>query len=945
MTRRSSNATAAVLKPASLTTRCACCHVAVKVDYDDVGRTVGCPACRVRFVVTTVAFSNPGESVAVSAIETGGDAAVGNTCGPRSDASPIPTAPSAVGNRIGRFEIGETLGRGGFGIVYRAHDPLLDRDLALKIPLFPGSDDRRAQRFLAEARAAGKLRHPHIVAVYESGEADGKLFIASEYVEGQTLADVLEGGRPGQEQAAGWVRDLAGALSYAHSQGIVHRDIKPQNIMIDGAGRPQIMDFGLAKRLDQDSKMTSEGALLGTPAYMSPEQARGEADSVGPRSDQYSLGTVLYELLTGRRPFDGSGAVVIARVAADDPPPPQSIDPEIPADLDAICRKAMDRDPSRRYSDSMLLAVDLDRWLRGDPARARPLSAAQRLKRWAKRRPLVASLTGLVAILLLGAMTSGLTAAVLTLSSKNELQRRLDDAQQQAELTRALTKQAEEAAESARVQTEAANRELERAQAAKDMLERAVADRDRLVEAKIQDEDRLTELIVERRQTDAEAVRTAQERATTEKSADAIQTAATAAGRQIYVDLLRQAQEKLNMGDRKAAGELLGKCPLPERRWEWRFLRAQTRTDDPSDRQWIVYSVFKEYRNRVKEIVPGTIRIGSEVDGEVRTSGSITAYRLQNGRDGIVRQGPTVGNHYTERISVVPDRVIYWTDDYGRTMPGWDDDPPWANVPPTAINIREAPGQIEALSPTGTLILTSQLTEKDRVSVYVIRIDDSGTAQTIQTAAAPMRRVAAAMQQKERLAMGFAFSRDASAIAQLSTVPADTKKSAIRTLPIPTGKKAWSGPDEETVKGMAAEARRSPGKVNNLARFYNEHTPDKSAQLVLESDMGVSPDGSRIAQLDKDFAIQILDRHTGKEILTLPSGLEPQRMWTGAKTDHRAFDPIYEISTGRALWSLDGKRLFVRIRASLVYTWGVEGGNVLRIPPTYFDCLIVLNAE
>src|SRR5262249_39081226 len=209
----------------------------------------------------------------------------------------------------GRFELREVLGRGGFGVVYRAFDPLLDREVALKVPLFSRAERKKAERFLNEARAAARLRHPNIVAFYEIGEADDRLFLAAEYIQGKTLADVVKVSRPSIAQSVRWVLELAGALNYAHSQGIVHRDIKPQNIMIDAGGRPQIMDFGLAKRVDRDSTMTVEGALLGTPAYMPPEQARGEIDKIGPQSDQYSLGVVLYELLTGQKPFDGSASV------------------------------------------------------------------------------------------------------------------------------------------------------------------------------------------------------------------------------------------------------------------------------------------------------------------------------------------------------------------------------------------------------------------------------------------------------------------------------------------------------------------------------------------------------------------------------------------------------------------------------------------------------------
>src|SRR5579863_1876916 len=198
---------------------------------------------------------------------------------------------------VGRFVPLVLLGEGVQGQVYLADDPVMDRRVALKVPRFVDDDPRQRERFLREAQSAGKLRHPNLVAVYESGEVDGRLYIASEYVEGKSLAQVLADGRengrrPGLRQAAEWIRQLAEALAYAHSEGIIHRDVKPGNVFIDGAKQPRLMDFGLAKRLEDAATLTTEGSLLGSPAYMSPEQARGDNKAIGPTSDQYSLGVV-----------------------------------------------------------------------------------------------------------------------------------------------------------------------------------------------------------------------------------------------------------------------------------------------------------------------------------------------------------------------------------------------------------------------------------------------------------------------------------------------------------------------------------------------------------------------------------------------------------------------------------------------------------------------------
>ncbi len=307
---------------------------------------------------------------------------------------------------FGDYLLEKELGRGGMGVVYRARQVSLNRPVALKM-VKAGllADDAELRRFQNEAEAVALLDHPGIVPVYEVGEHEGQRYFSMKLIVGSNLAEKLASYRDDHRAIVALMIETADALQHAHMRGILHRDLKPANILIDTHGHPHITDFGLAKLMESDDELTASGAILGTPAYMSPEQAAGRRGAITLATDVYGLGAILYALVTGKAPFGGESVIdTLDAVRSRMPEPPSKRNAKIPRDLELICLKCLEKNPADRYPTAGALADDLGRWAAGEPVSVRAAGVVERIAKWARRKPTLAAAysLGLLAVLLGG---------------------------------------------------------------------------------------------------------------------------------------------------------------------------------------------------------------------------------------------------------------------------------------------------------------------------------------------------------------------------------------------------------------------------------------------------------------------------------------------------------------------------------------------------------------
>jgi WD40 repeat protein len=847
--------------------------------------------------------------------DTGADSGGTPLPGPVHEQGQTGTAPALAADwpAVPGYEILGELGRGAMGVVYRARHQRLKRVVALKMVLGgPHAGPAYLARFRTEAEAAARLHHPNIVQIYENGEHGGLPFLALELVDGGTLHARLGGTPQDPREAAGLVEALARAMHTAHRADVVHRDLKPANVLLapgdslhgvplgGSAGavyyQPKVSDFGLAKQLDDPSGQTGTDAILGTPGYMAPEQAAGNAEAVGPAADTYALGAILYECLTGRPPFKGATVLdTLEQVRTQEPVPPRALQPKVPRDLETICLNCLRKEPHQRYARAEDLAADLRCFHEGKPIRARPVGSLERAAKWARRRPAAAALL-LVGGLALLALGGGGAAAYYstwlrdTNARLNETNTSLQAALDEAGRQRKQAVQAKGDAEDARREKEGLLylMSIERAHAA--WRENEVRRADDILTGCSPElcgnwEWRYVHWLCH------SDLRTLKGHAGLVQgvawSPDGSRLASASFDRTVKVWDAQTGQESLTLRGQTR--------PVYDVAWSPDGSRLASAAEDNTVRVWDARTgqeilVFRGH----KELVDG---VAWSPDGSRLASAAgdrtVKVWDAKTGQEGLTLTGHTAGVFV---VAFSPDGSRLASASFDQTVKIWD-----ASTGQGTLTLRGHTSLVHgvAWSPDGSRLASAS-------SDQTVKIWDTGTGQEVRTLTGHTDQ-----------AYGVAFSPDGSRLASTS------HDNSVRVWDVRSGQEILTLKGHtSSVLGVAWSpdgSRLASASEDKTVKIWDPRT--RQEMLSLREHNGAvdgvtfSPDGSRLASASQDKTVKIWDTQTGQEGLTLRG--HTSEVWgvawspdgsrlASASLDHAV--KIWDARTGREALTLGGHK-------------------------------------
>jgi WD40 repeat protein len=883
---------------------------------------------------------------------------------------PQTVTENATTDRPGRvvpegYELLGELGRGGMGVVYKARQQALNRLVALKMILVGAHASGTAvDRFLGEAAAIASLDHPHIVQVFEFGRLDDVPFFSLEFCPGGSLDRKLGGTPLPAREAARLTLLVAQAMQYAHEHGIVHRDLKPANILLTEEGSPKVSDFGLAKRLDEESGVTPTGALMGTPSYMAPEQAEGRTREVGPLADVWALGAILYECLTGRPPFKGATyPETLTQVLRQEPVPPRRLNPGVPHDLEVICLKCLEKEQGRRYASAAALADDLDAFLDGRPIKARPVGTLEQALKWSRRNPVVAGLLAAV----LFTLTAGIAVSLYFAF----------DAAEQA-------RQAKESARLAGLSEEDAKQKAALAKEKEGEAKKSAADATRsagIAEVKAE-EARLQKKEAEQKTVEAQH-----------------QTRRAEAGR--HAALMQQALAAWQAHDLFEAGRLLTESPVEYRTgWEYGFLQQALR------RKALPLLGHRGPISTLAFSADGNLLLSTDYSGACKVwdarSGEERVTLRANGAD-MVRGAALAADGNRAVTAEEPDRYTLWDTRTGRPLKVWAGPrvgpgtvlflerdgqtlhlAGWSDQArgPALVRCNAETGQITRTIPVpqgtafdfdgrflraagllgGNIVLWDLITGQEvgripipRGSPQRLRFRPDGRALALVHQHATVsiwdlesrRELVRCVVPEYHDIQCLAFSPDGARLASGESLGTGTvwESATGRVLAelhghvLATTAVAFS-PDGTCL---------ASGGMDHTIRLWNLHsrveTLHNPAQPGVRKPMAVSPDGQRIAVLAPDSSLRILDAEDEREICRLPlptkchevsfspdggilANLDDRtlRLWSATGEERHTFRGdinVFSVTT----FSQDGKLLVASDPTGLLFVWDTTTGK------------------